>query len=167
MSRDRKKFLKFFLSAFFLRVFSIRAFSIPHFSKFSFFSVSAAAAAKALFRHGSWHSCHSPGTRSMWSMGVMRRDAPLSLFRYRRGGLNCIFPGPFRWYSLSGGAGSTARQGCFLASKGECMKLPEDCGHIRGICRGACEGKSRENREREPGCAGRLMINQKTGEEST
>ena len=46
------------------------------------------------------------------------------------------------------------------------MKLPEDCGHIRGICRGACEGKSRENRERESGCAGRLMINQKTGEES-
>ena len=47
------------------------------------------------------------------------------------------------------------------------MKLPEDYGHIRDICRGACEGKILENREREPGCAGRLVINQKTGEEST
>ena len=96
-------------------------------------------------------------------MGVMRRF----LYSGTGGeGLNCIFPGPFRWYSLSGGAGSTARQGCFLASKGECMKLPEDYGHIRGICRGPCEGKSREERKREPGFAGRLMINQKTGEES-
>ncbi|MBQ1923409.1 MAG: hypothetical protein II189_06280 [Lachnospiraceae bacterium] len=46
------------------------------------------------------------------------------------------------------------------------MKLPEDYGHIRDICRGPCEGKSREERKREPGFAGRLMINQKTGEES-